>query len=364
MASDGRVYESPLQKMSCESCGHGFHQEPPSLEERERFYDDDYGVCLRAPVADRRRAEAYAAHIQSGLAACGFEIRPSMSVVEFGCGTGALLKLVADRWAVREAVGIEPAARLAEVARSDSGGIVEIRRSFAEGDTVDSGRHDIAVSVNVIEHSFDPVAFLAAKSRSIHDGGVVVIVCPDGNTANSELLFRDHLSSFSTASMMLAARQAGLQLVFHAALTGEQRGFQLFMLRRGEAQDVPLAPHTTLADARDGYLTGWSDIEPAALGALADRDFAIFGIGEYADFLDAYCPELASKAKFYVVDAPLENERGGRPVISLDAGDLPRGLVMLAAVNPRSWRALKDRLQDRPLELLHPYQFTSLRAEL
>lgn len=364
MTSDGRITASALRKASCIGCGHGFHVQPLQGEERDRFYDDDYDVGLRDADADLQRARQYAEHIWASLQAHGSSFARPSSVIEFGCGSGALLKLIADDWQLSEAIGIEPAARLAETARRNARANMEVVQCYAESTAISEGRHDLALSVNVVEHAFEPVKFLQANARAIRDGGMVAVVCPDGNKANSELLFRDHVSSFSLDSMARSARAAGLHVFSQRALGGPQSGFQLFLLRKGVDDKRFDADFAALGTARNHYLEGWSEIERRTLEAIGQRTYAIYGIGEYADLLDAYCPLLADGALLYVVDFPNQQERNGKEIVSLEAFSCRADMVVVAAVNPRNWQLLKQKFQDLTPDLVHPYQFTCLRGEL
>lgn len=365
MASDGRVLPSALRKASCNACGHGFHLQPPTVEERDGFYDADYDVGLRDVGADLLRAKQYAGHIKTALDRHDLNLPASPSVIEFGCGSGALLGLIAEEWNARRAIGIEPAARLAAAARIKACPKVEILQAFAEGETGELGRHDLALSVNVVEHALDPVAFLKVQAHAVTDDGIVVVVCPDGNRAQSELLFLDHLSSFTTSSMSLAAKAAGLCILARSALDEQQSGFQMFLLRKGpHADDQSRTDHSSLSAARNTYLRGWSEMEASTLDAMENRPYAIFGIGEYADLLEAYCPRLTDGAQLYVVDTPGQPERNGKPVISLEAFRRQGELIAVAAVNPRNWAFVKCKFSDLPAQIVHPYEFSSLRTEL
>lgn len=358
--------KSALEKGSCDNCGYGFHLRPLSARDRNLFYDETYDIGLRDPEADDSRARDYADHLETVLCAQDGIFFPGMSVVEFGCGSGALLNHLAERWPLGDVLGVEPAAKLAETARMRATGNMEIVEAYAETCPPLARRYDLAISINAVEHALDPVEFLAACRRAVGDEGTVAIVCPDGDEPNSELLFRDHVSSFSTSSFALAAAKADLALIASARLTGRQTGFRLFLLR--QTKDPPRSPHPnryeTLSAGRRLYLDGWRDLEQAALQTIGHEDFAIFGIGEYADLLNAYCPGLVERAKFYVSDNPSQGERDGLPVLSLDEARRHGRITLLAAVNPRSWPALKERFDPLGQTLLHPYQFSKLRSNL
>ncbi|MHA6645995.1 class I SAM-dependent methyltransferase [Mesorhizobium sp. A623] len=332
---------------------------------RDAFYDDTYDLGLRDADADQRRAREYARHIEAFLAQ-HFDRPPrGMTIVEFGCGTGALLNCLVDQGIAVRGLGIEPAAKLAEAARTCAGRNIVIREGFAENGVVIGGSHDLCVSVNVIEHALDPVSFLAACRASITEEGMIVTICPDGDHPNSELLFQDHVSSFSTTALALVATRAELRLVASAPLTGQQSGFRIFLLQRGQgAVAEPRRSQEQLSRLRSGYLGGWGELEQAVLSVLGRREFGIFGAGEYADLLHAYCPEIIDQAKFFIVDTPVQREKNGRVVITVDEFLAQNSMAALAAVHPRNWSMLKQRFSAISDRFLHPYQFCNLRSQL
>jgi hypothetical protein len=270
-----------------------------------------------------------------------------------------------EQWMAPRSLGIEPAEKLARIARAHVGRNVTIREGFAESGGTTGESFDLCVSVNVIEHALDPAGFLAACGASIADDGIIITICPDGDYPDSELLFRDHVSSFSTTAFVLAAAQAGLQLIASAPLACQQSGFKIFLLKSGK--DSAARPDQTveqLSQLRDGYMKGWRELEHAVLSGLRDGEFAIFGTGEYADLLHAYCPGITDRARFYIVDNPLQRERNGREVIATDAFLSQWRMKTLVAVHPRNWPMLRHRFEAIADRFFHPFQFCGLRSQL
>src|SRR5438093_1096741 len=72
------------------------------------------------------------------------------------------------------------------------------------------GPVELAISVNVIEHVLSPHAFLQSLRAAVRDGGHVVVICPDGDVPNYELLFYDHLYSFGSNALLALASAVGL----------------------------------------------------------------------------------------------------------------------------------------------------------
>lgn len=95
-------------------------------------------------------------------------ITPDSTVVDFGCGTGYLLGLLA----AREAVGIEPN----DVARADAAerGL----RVVASASELPEGFADVVISNHALEHTLRPLDELEAIRRLIKPGGKLVVWLP------------------------------------------------------------------------------------------------------------------------------------------------------------------------------------------
>lgn len=367
MASDGRVIHHPLLRASCNSCGYGFRTTMVPADEPDSLYDQSYGLSLQDVAADEQRAKAYAALIAKAVSRhLGARPRP-IRLVEFGSGTGALLAALGEHFAVGKWLGIEPAEQLVAAARERVGPAIAIAKGYAETVPIAPHAFDVCVSVNVIEHSMNPLRFLAACKNAVAPGGVVVVVCPDGNLAGTELLFSDHVSDFSLDALSGFAGRAGLRPIESYPLEGAQSGFRLSVF---EAQDATeqagsIGQWQSLVASRHRYLAGWRELGEVSARMPDGRPFVVFGVGEFYDLLRAYAPDLIALAKGLVVDSPTAASKDGRPVMSTAAfleGKEVAGV--LAAVNPMSWAALRGRFTDLGVSVWHPFELCSLRTEL
>jgi len=331
------------------------------------MYSDGYDLGLVDPAADAARAQGYADCMdESAVTLLGRPLRPG-SVVEFGAGTGALLEDLARRWQLREALGFEAASQLVASAGQRDQAQATIRQGYAEEALGEiAGRYDLCLSVNVLEHALSPEAFLSVSRRALSDGGLVVVICPDGDVADTELLFLDHVSSFTQLSLRMVAAAAGLHVIGSAALRGQQKGFRLTLLSPDAT--APQAPtdlqSLSLAQARSDFLKGWSEIDDGASEWLDDKPYAMFGAGEVRNLLRTYAPRLVKGAEAFLTDEPHAATLDDRPW--LRAGEYasahPR-TIMVAAVNPRSWPAVAGRFRNSGVHIVHPYLFSSRLKE-
>ena len=367
MASDGRVMPYPLVRGSCDMCGYGFRVRILSENDRDDLYDSNYALGLDDLAADERRAQGYAEVIGELFLRHARPRASPLTVIEFGPGTGALLTALTSRLPTARALGIEPAEQLAASSRARVPTQVTIQHDYAESSTVQEGSFDLCVSVNVIEHASSPSDFLTASRRAVRADGVVIVVCPGGEVAGTELLFADHVSSFSLAALSGFAERAGLRLVESFPLSAAQSGFRisLFVPAHPYARSLTTQAAPRLTVDRSRYMQGWRELSDGAAEFLSGPEFYVFGTGEFCDLLEAYAPELIERAVGFVVDTPLCAVRNGRPILSTESFIAAKeGAPLLAAVNPRSWKAMQARFAGLGVEIRHPFEFCSLRIEL
>ncbi|MET4240098.1 class I SAM-dependent methyltransferase [Bradyrhizobium sp. RT10b] len=350
MLSDGRVILRALAKMSCLTCGSTFHASKTADEDIRNIYTDDYELAAAAPKADAARARAYATWIRSCCAS------PRV-ILEIGCGSGALLSELLRGWPDAQACGVDPA--LPDGARSQ--GAIRLKRGFVEDVPADAGPFDLIVAVNVIEHTTDPSRFLRSLRERLAPKGKIIVVCPDGHSANVELLFFDHLYSLTRDGLRLAGRKAGLTTEDDFPAPSDIGDFQMMHFAASTDDREAFSPSTDparLHDERRSYLDHWSmldryllDRSQSATGVLT------FGAGQTAALLRAYAPQTWARVGTLVVDDPGDAWSLGRPVASYKEAIRNPGRVVLVATTPHVQEVVARRL-DR--DDLHPITWNEL----
>ena len=365
MVSDGKVVSNPLKRCSCNNCGHGFHTQNFSEEQIKEIYSADYSIGLRDAVAEAARSAEYSRQIEAFLTHhLGNEANFS-KIIEFGCGSGTLLGHLTNRLGAQISTGVEPSSRIAANARSNVGGRISIHEGFAEQFEASRPGYNLCLSVNVIEHTRNPLGFLQACRRVIDKTGNIVVICPDGEIVGSELLFYDHISNFTSASLAMIVASANLRMVANSPLTGSLQGFRIYLLQFGDADlDNQTRGFAFLSQERAEYVNTWSKIRDATNRVLKGRKYGIFGTGEYSDLLHAYSPSVIENAEFFVRDQPVEADFYGKPVVSVkDFLSFPR-MPLIAAVHERSWSLIRDRFGSEDVPIFHSLEIARQDAIL
>ena len=161
----------------CGGCGLHFTAPRPSDADLATFYEGDYHAGLRQPGAAeaafgakyRRYADALGRHLRSGR------------VVDVGCSTGLLVRLLRDRG--YDAEGVELNAASAAWGRRHYA--VPIHAEPLEAGRYAPGSLDAVLLTDVLEHTRHPAEFLRGVGELLAPGGLVFVTCPDIGSAES-----------------------------------------------------------------------------------------------------------------------------------------------------------------------------------
>lgn len=336
--SDGRIVARSLEKASCLSCGLACRIEQVDAAAIKSIYSDSYSLSAVSPSADQARAAAYAARLVCIA-------RPPGRVLDIGCGSGNLLKALQALWPAAALFGIDPAL---PVNVADLPGITYWRDFFDElPHRVDGKLFDVILSINVIEHLSSPQAFFELVDRLLTPCGELVIVCPAAEPANLELLFQDHLNTFTFESLALMAHACGLAAVRRESRLSDLGDFQLAVFSRlATAQRPTLADASALADARRAYLQSWARVDQALLDVIGHAQrVAMFGAGQMAALLRCYAPRAWERVDMLLIDKLEDAWELGKPVATYGTQvDELQGWSVIVATAPVSQAKVASRL--------------------
>ena len=262
--SDGRttLYEKyGMTHRRCDACATQYVSPRPGPAVLRDFYraSENYAYFAKhifPASAEQRRERLFRprAEIVATLARDKGMAQPSL--IEVGAGYGLFCEEVARTRAFGRIVGVEPTPDLAALCRGK--GIEVIERPVEEIDGIKP--FDILAAFEVIEHLFDPAAFLAGCRRLLRPNSWILLTCPNILGFDTILLGREsgavdheHLNYFTPDSMALLLARAGFEEV---TVTTPGR-LDVDLVRRGLAEGVvdrsPLGPFLAHAlDRNDG----------------------------------------------------------------------------------------------------------------
>jgi 2-polyprenyl-3-methyl-5-hydroxy-6-metoxy-1,4-benzoquinol methylase len=206
----------------CRGCGLHFTSPIPTEAELNSFYQGDYHRELRTVGATEaafgpkyeRYADTLGRYLRSGR------------VVDVGCSTGLLVRILCDRG--YQAEGIELNRESAEWGRTHYG--IQIHGEPLERCRFEPGSLDAVLMTDVLEHTRHPRDYLGEVGRLLRPGGFVMVTFPDIRSVESlyqlmlsRLLKRDwiwdscripsHVWEFTRATAEACFTSAGFRVV-------------------------------------------------------------------------------------------------------------------------------------------------------
>jgi 2-polyprenyl-3-methyl-5-hydroxy-6-metoxy-1,4-benzoquinol methylase len=179
-------------------------------------------------VAELNPAQHYRHQLLQRLVRRELNARPqARTVMDFGCGQGDLIQLLAPVVGDRRLVGFELSRVGVQIAATKTP-----HASFHRVDLVANmpehpelfSQGDLCICSEVIEHLDEPQAFLHHARRYIAPGGTLVVTVPSGpmNAFEKSIGHRQHFTSESIASLVASAGMRVLKV--------ERAGFPFFNL--------------------------------------------------------------------------------------------------------------------------------------
>jgi ubiquinone/menaquinone biosynthesis C-methylase UbiE len=138
-----------------------------SFDRRARSYEHDW------------RSQFHTRVVAGSAEVALWAVPHPATVLDVGCGTSALLRVLADRLPARVALaGVDPAPAMLEVGRAALGAYPRVRLAQAAAERLPFGNasFDLVVSTVSFDHWADQPAGLAEVARVLRPGGRLVLV--------------------------------------------------------------------------------------------------------------------------------------------------------------------------------------------
>lgn len=211
-----------FEVVACASCGLAFTEPRLGPEDFATYYPSTYNAYEPNASATRRPSLGERVGALQRQAVVRFgpyrEIwrRPRGRLLDVGCGTGDLAGVFARRgWQV---AGIEPSEQAGKHAREN--GVDAVTGTIADAPWP-AAHFDAIVFNHSLEHIDDPAEALAAATRLLRPGGLLVVAVPNFGSWHRRLFgsawfqldLPRHLQHFDRDSLDALVRRAGLRTV-------------------------------------------------------------------------------------------------------------------------------------------------------
>jgi len=337
VVSDGQVISEPLGKLSCAGCGLAVRRHdaasPSGSIADSTLYAHPPGVAF-----ERERQAQYASWIATSAP------RPPGSILDVGCGNGSLLLSLQSVWPDAVLLGCDPSHE--SVAHGAAAGL-QIWRGTSRD--LQPELAELITAVNVIEHTIDPIAFVTDLVRAAKPGGHVIVICPNGERPDVELLFADHLFSFTATHLLRIAGRVGLTSLRISTAPQTLGSFQMLVGSTSTSETDPSLSRADIDVAdltarRRAFLERWATLD-TRLRARLPREVVCFGTGEAASLLRGYAPQSWALVKAYTADVVTTRMVNGLPVLSLE--EVPNDAAILVGVRGADQTRVAERLRRR-----------------
>jgi 2-polyprenyl-3-methyl-5-hydroxy-6-metoxy-1,4-benzoquinol methylase len=202
----------------CRDCGLTFVNPTPPPEILHDFYNSTFYSNYRQAENDLARAEPYYMISMYGdkhSLAQRIISRQPKSVLDYGCGSGAFLALLRDKYGVGKVEGLEISEPSREVAISRYS--LDVAPS---PEALHQEFYDFVLLLEVIEHIPDPVEFLTSVSARVPVGGHVLITTPAVDSSIGRMAqicphytAPSHLTLFTLKALQVLLGRSGFEEV-------------------------------------------------------------------------------------------------------------------------------------------------------
>ena len=327
LLSDGRTLDQPLRKASCLDCGAAYVDPRPDNDTVRGWYENGYSLATFAVCGAADRATRYAAWLATLL-----DFADVRDVLEIGAGGGALLAALRASWPHLVVTGLDPAADGQTVLRG------------VAADARLSGQFDLVLSVNVIEHAFDPGEFFEDAMAAMRPNGLQVLICPGAEPVNDELVFADHLTTFTERAIGRLAARVGLAVRSVVRAPAPLGAFVAYVLSRSGPTSVVEPISADGHVARAVYLEGWRALDDVLCARLPEGGCVAFGAGQAAAAVRAYAPSAWARIEALMLDDPTEAWPLNKPVARI-SGPVQIGTPLLILINARGQANCAERMR-------------------
>lgn len=336
------LVDESLGKSQCADCGLVQRTAHPFLGLSD-FYQRQYAPYYERLGVEEFNAERYRQLAEWVGEIAGLAARPAASVMEIGCGRGWTLEALRAQFPSLALAGVEPSVENSKIAREQ--GFEVLTGTLQQVLPQIDRRFDVLFSNHVLQHTVDPVQFLADHLPLLAEDGLIVLSMQDASLPSNELIFSDQNFSLTPAHLAGFGQRAGLEPIAVMPAPPERAGLYLSMLAVFKRATQPARAEVALPDeatrkalfgSRQRYLSQWAALDTVLQERAAEHGRLVnFGAGMFSSLLAAYAPGCWARVEACVVDGKDGRFSGLQVYPSLSA--LPAGETPAVVMGVRPW---------------------------
>ena len=229
-------FRNTFEVAKCNTCTSLYVNPRPVSATLREFYNK-YSSSALTISQEKRKAENKAADVLSGHLSLVLKIldkieKPTIRIAELGCGNGDFLLNLKNSVEQNnnsksiEYVGIDINENMIKLAGKSNSGVVFKCASAEEYLAPGKEKFDIIIHWEIMEHLFDPKAFMKSIHKSLYDDGHCIFSTPNASGLDQIALGYNskrylmhaiyppmHLTGFSTQNITMFAVNCGFKIV-------------------------------------------------------------------------------------------------------------------------------------------------------
>jgi SAM-dependent methyltransferase len=211
------------QFVECRQCSSLFMSPRPTPAVMNDYYSNSenyeiWNQYIFPKSESSRREKICKPNLQRIIDECRERKLERPLLVEIGPGFGTFAALAKETGFFRDVVVVERTPSMAQACRAR--GVSVIESSLEDVADNDLARADLAVCFEVIEHVFEPLAFVSSIQRMLQPAGLFVFTCPNGKGFDTEMLQAaspavdtEHVNLFNPESIRVLLGRAGFEVL-------------------------------------------------------------------------------------------------------------------------------------------------------
>ncbi|NNE44157.1 MAG: class I SAM-dependent methyltransferase [Gemmatimonadetes bacterium] len=217
-----RWHKRGMRFVECRRCKTAYGSPRPTPERLARYYREaeyyDYWNAYIYPQSeDARRERIFGPRADRIAELAERHGARTGTLVEVGAGSGIFCDELRARGMFERIVAVEPTPSSAAAIRERG---MEVREARIEDVDLSDVRVDVIAAFEVLEHLFDPLAFVETCAGHLSAGGLLVLTCPNGRGFDvatlgeaADTVTPEHLNYFHPESLAHLMTRGGLEVL-------------------------------------------------------------------------------------------------------------------------------------------------------